>query len=166
MFGINKLRRDEMPYFGAKRPVLGRLCCNQFWPALRRVSDRCIDKGALVNAVRSETLLRQPHLLNMAERVGFEPTVEFPLHSLSRRALSTAQTPLRGCCNRNRRLDCAAMYRRCRGYWLEGMRRQGFCARARFISAPRGEERLENGGAVLGKNARGDLNAMIEARAA
>ncbi len=33
--------------------------------------------------------------VNMAERVGFEPTVEFPLHSLSRRALSTAQTPLR-----------------------------------------------------------------------
>ena len=32
----------------------------------------------------------------VAERVGFEPTVEFPLHSLSRRALSTAQTPLRG----------------------------------------------------------------------
>jgi hypothetical protein len=32
----------------------------------------------------------------MAERVGFEPTVAFPLHSLSRRALSTAQTPLRG----------------------------------------------------------------------
>jgi len=32
----------------------------------------------------------------MAERVGFEPTVEFPRHSLSRRALSTAQTPLRG----------------------------------------------------------------------
>ena len=30
----------------------------------------------------------------MAERVGFEPTVEFPPHSLSRRALSTAQTPL------------------------------------------------------------------------
>ena len=33
----------------------------------------------------------------LAERVGFEPTVEFPRHSLSRRALSTAQTPLRGC---------------------------------------------------------------------
>ena len=32
----------------------------------------------------------------VAERVGFEPTVEFPQHSLSRRALSTAQTPLRG----------------------------------------------------------------------
>ena len=31
----------------------------------------------------------------LAERVGFEPTVGFPLHSLSRRALSTAQTPLR-----------------------------------------------------------------------
>src|SRR5579864_3661601 len=37
-----------------------------------------------------------PKKVNMAERVGFEPTVEFPLHSLSRRALSTAQTPLRG----------------------------------------------------------------------
>src|SRR5271155_109433 len=35
----------------------------------------------------------------MAERVGFEPTVGFPLHSLSRRALSTAQTPLRGICS-------------------------------------------------------------------
>jgi ubiquinone/menaquinone biosynthesis C-methylase UbiE len=33
----------------------------------------------------------------VAERVGFEPTVGFPLHSLSRRALSTAQTPLRCC---------------------------------------------------------------------
>src|SRR4029077_14031103 len=32
---------------------------------------------------------------DMAERVGFEPTAEFPLHSLSRRAVSTAQTPLR-----------------------------------------------------------------------
>ncbi len=31
----------------------------------------------------------------LAERVGFEPTVGFPQHSLSRRALSTAQTPLR-----------------------------------------------------------------------
>jgi hypothetical protein len=31
----------------------------------------------------------------LAERVGFEPTVEFPQHPLSRRALSTAQTPLR-----------------------------------------------------------------------
>src|SRR5271170_4490704 len=38
-----------------------------------------------------------PALLGMAERVGFEPTVPvLPGHSLSRRALSTAQTPLRG----------------------------------------------------------------------
>ena len=35
--------------------------------------------------------------IDMAERVGFEPTVEFPRHSLSRRAPSTARTPLRGC---------------------------------------------------------------------
>src|SRR5216683_3289161 len=36
-------------------------------------------------------------ILSMAERVGFEPTVEFPRHSLSRRAPSTARTPLRSC---------------------------------------------------------------------
>jgi hypothetical protein len=34
--------------------------------------------------------------MNMAERVGFEPTVRFPVRSLSRRVLSTAQSPLRG----------------------------------------------------------------------
>src|SRR5229473_555151 len=32
----------------------------------------------------------------VAERVGFEPTVRFPARSLSRRVLSTAQPPLRG----------------------------------------------------------------------
>ena len=37
----------------------------------------------------------------MAERVGFEPTVRFPVRSLSRRVLSTAQSPLRGCDNFN-----------------------------------------------------------------
>ncbi len=31
----------------------------------------------------------------MAERVGFEPTVRFPVRSLSRRVLSTTQSPLR-----------------------------------------------------------------------
>ena len=32
----------------------------------------------------------------VAERVGFEPTVEFPRHTLSKRAPSTARTSLRG----------------------------------------------------------------------
>ena len=32
----------------------------------------------------------------MAERVGFEPTIRFPVCSLSRRVLSTTQSPLRG----------------------------------------------------------------------
>jgi hypothetical protein len=40
--------------------------------------------------------LNESETESLAERVGFEPTVAFPLHSLSRRALSTAQTPLRG----------------------------------------------------------------------
>ena len=34
-------------------------------------------------------------IYKMAERVGFEPTVEFPLHTLSKRAPSTARTSLR-----------------------------------------------------------------------
>jgi hypothetical protein len=37
----------------------------------------------------------------LAERVGFEPTVRFPVRSLSRRVLSTTQSPLRGHCNLN-----------------------------------------------------------------
>jgi hypothetical protein len=32
---------------------------------------------------------------SLAERVGFEPTVEFPLHTLSKRARSTTPTSLR-----------------------------------------------------------------------
>src|SRR5205807_4535227 len=40
--------------------------------------------------------------IGMAERVGFEPTVRFPVRSLSRRVLSTAQSPLRGRCRLNR----------------------------------------------------------------
>src|SRR5580692_4315146 len=36
-------------------------------------------------------------IMEVAERVGFEPTVGFPRHSLSRRAPSTARTPLRSC---------------------------------------------------------------------
>src|SRR5690606_3129456 len=32
---------------------------------------------------------------SLAERVGFEPTVEFPLHTLSKRAPSTTRTSLR-----------------------------------------------------------------------
>ena len=42
------------------------------------------------------TAAKYKKIKEVAERVGFEPTVGFLLHSLSRRALSTAQTPLRG----------------------------------------------------------------------
>jgi hypothetical protein len=40
-------------------------------------------------------LKRQNRGEGVAERVGFEPTVRFPVRSLSRRVLSTAQSPLR-----------------------------------------------------------------------
>src|SRR5580698_3670922 len=55
------------------------------WPVFADRAVNCINTGDFT-------------MEGLAERVGFEPTVEFPRHSLSRRALSTAQTPLRGCC--------------------------------------------------------------------
>src|SRR5712675_3534607 len=82
----------------------------------------------------------------MAERVGFEPTVGFPLHSLSRRALSTAQTPLRGFHNRNRRF----------------VRHQCILTRLRLSSSC--EERLQNRRAFIGQDTCGNLHLVIEAR--
>ena len=40
---------------------------------------------------------------NLAERAGFEPAIEFPLYTLSRRAPSATRTPLlcKGCKNRD-----------------------------------------------------------------
>src|SRR5919108_1347901 len=35
------------------------------------------------------------YTIDMAERVGFEPTVRFPVHTLSKRAPSTTRTSLR-----------------------------------------------------------------------
>ena len=82
----------------------------------------------------------------MAERVGFEPTVGFPLHSLSRRALSTAQTPLRSFHNRNRRFARSPMQ--------SGQQR---------LSASC-EERLQDRRAFIGQDARRNLHPMIEPR--
>src|SRR5271157_2617605 len=39
---------------------------------------------------------QQPPQLKVAERVGFEPTLEFPPNTLSKRAPSATRTPLRG----------------------------------------------------------------------
>jgi hypothetical protein len=44
---------------------------------------------------QSRRAVRLPKGAEMAERVGFEPTVEFPLHTLSKRAPSTTRTSLR-----------------------------------------------------------------------
>src|SRR6266513_4768567 len=51
---------------------------------------------------RSQECSNMQGRIGMAERVGFEPTVRFPARSLSRRVLSTAQSPLRGRCRLNR----------------------------------------------------------------
>src|SRR5687768_405799 len=43
----------------------------------------------------SNDLLRKNAKSKLAERVGFEPTVRFPVHTLSKRAPSTTRTSLR-----------------------------------------------------------------------
>ncbi len=90
----------ELPKSGSGK-ILKRILRDRFW-ALRSTGLNGLRKrGAVHDSLRGRIM---PHgcnkqlligYLSMAERVGFEPTVEFPLHSLSRRALSTAQTPLR-----------------------------------------------------------------------
>src|SRR5688572_27501270 len=47
----------------------------------------------------------------VAERVGFEPTVEFPLHTLSKRAPSTTRTSLHSRINDLRAIDTSIMAR-------------------------------------------------------
>ena len=94
----------------------------------------------------------------MAERVGFEPTVRFPVRSLSRRVLSTTQSPLR----RGRRLhfsrpvfskaietaETFTLFTRqtTGGKWL----------------ASGGKEILKKGGGFLGEKPGGYLGAMIQ----
>jgi hypothetical protein len=48
-----------------------------------------------MSQVRSVKDLSGLYSKALAERVGFEPTVRFPARSLSRRVLSTTQSPLR-----------------------------------------------------------------------
>ena len=75
-------KRNTRPSRGSKSPPIG---------TFRQVA--CIEGKALTQATQG---------IKMAERVGFEPTVRFPVRSLSRRVLSTAQSPLRGRWNFNR----------------------------------------------------------------
>jgi hypothetical protein len=116
----------------------------------------------------------------MAERVGFEPTVRFPVRSLSRRVLSTAQSPLRGRCrlNRSRALrfsaigegtlwQCVGKYRaesmQC--CWTAGASRKSRMRRLkRVLLAARCEERLDDGCTFGGEDARSDFHLMIKAR--
>ncbi len=101
----------------------------------------------------------------LAERVGFEPTVRFPVRSLSRRVLSTAQSPLPSWCrfNRSRALrfsaiKCSQPVTKSCTAWTK------FLKRSRRQSAAFGEEGLEDGGAVGGEDAGGDLYLMVETR--
>ena len=58
--------------------------------------DELADDGREKRALdRSCGIAGENGFLDLAERVGFEPTVEFPLHTLSKRAPSTTRTSLR-----------------------------------------------------------------------
>ena len=58
--------------------------------------DEPVDVGRENRALgRSRRNTKEIANLELAERVGFEPTVEFPLHTLSKRAPSTTRTSLR-----------------------------------------------------------------------
>ena len=57
--------------------------------------DELADDGREKRALdRSCGIAGENGFLDLAERVGFEPTVEFPLHTLSKRAPSTTRTCL------------------------------------------------------------------------
>src|SRR5260370_14612767 len=87
----------------------------------------------------------------MAERVGLAPTVRFPVRSLSRRVLSTAQPPLRS--------------GRSTAYFNREMK-WGLCPHAwkKYRLSAFSKERLEDGGAFGGQDAGGDFYLMVEAR--
>src|SRR5215204_2825850 len=67
-----------------------------------RTARRCSLRRAFKSAIRTSLMTDYGHQSydgqrreDLAERVGFEPTVEFPLHTLSKRAPSTTRTSLR-----------------------------------------------------------------------
>src|SRR5918993_368061 len=61
--------------------------------AVGRVAE--LTEHSIQNSKNSLNLARFWWDEGLAERVGFEPTVEFPLHTLSKRAPSTTRTSLR-----------------------------------------------------------------------
>ncbi len=96
----------------------------------------------------------------MAERVGFEPTVRFPARSLSRRVLSTAQSPLRGRgrLNRSRALRFSA--RNAIGRRGHRENREVHEPKHALVAAC-SEERLNDGGALGGEDAGRDFYLMV-----
>ena len=58
--------------------------------SLNRLRTRNAEKGMFVTGPRTVEVIEP-----MAERVGFEPTLEFPLNTLSKRAPSATRPSLR-----------------------------------------------------------------------
>ena len=72
-------------------PDEGSLIALQMWPSVKKCEGSIGAKTRIGNLL----LKLQVQLMKMAERVGFEPTVELPPRRISSAVLSTTQPPLR-----------------------------------------------------------------------
>jgi hypothetical protein len=98
----------------------------------------------------------------VAERVGFEPTVRFPVRSLSRRVLSTAQSPLRG--RFVSVADRPELRQRRAASVVSDAGKIKRATQRRFADetlSPSSEERLDEPGANLRQNSSGYIDAMV-----
>jgi hypothetical protein len=124
-----------------------------------KLHERC-QKALNQDCLKVEKLADQ-----MAERVGFEPTVRFPVRSLSRRVLSTAQSPLRGGynLNRSRRLHFSAIRLipigedTTRASAPDQFLEKELCLLGSALS----EKRLKDGSAIAGENTRSHFHLVI-----
>ena len=79
----------------SSRPITGRgFFCLPFRPPLHDPGHEMIS-GSFLGSQTGSSVLGEVKDRQMAEREGFEPSVEFPLHTLSKRAPSTARPSLR-----------------------------------------------------------------------
>ena len=104
-------------------------------------------------------LCKYKKIKEVAERVGFEPTVRFPVRSLSRRVLSTAQSPLRG---RGKSILARVVPSGNRPLRTNSELVAQLALRTARALASSRKEGLKNRGGLVPQNSGNSLNAMIE----
>ena len=137
------LRRDSLRLSGefarwlASRSSL-RFHASEGWLACHpKLEGRALRRQPTFALRATVGTLRASHERRVAERVGFEPTVEFPLHTLSKRAPSTTRTSLRlesTTCERPTRIIAHARGRA--GGCFDRHSIQQFTGKRRHVEAP------------------------------